>query len=166
MSESNPFTIAQGQLDDAAVRLGLDPVDSRVAQVASETMAGEHHPGVITGKPIPLGGSEGRGDATARGGVYIVRETAKVIGINLNGKTMAIQGLGNAGQYAALLGSEKLGLKLVGVSDSKGGIYNQKGLDPKKVVDYKLRTGSLNGFPEAAFYLVGPIEEAVGRPRR
>lgn len=99
-------------------------------------------------------------------GVYIVRETAKVLGINLNGKTMAIQGLGNAGQYTALLGSEKLGLKLVGASDSKGGIYNQKGLDPKKVVDYKLRTESLKGFPEAAFYLVGPIEEAVGRPGR
>ena len=71
------------------------------------------------------------------------------MGINLNGKTMAIQGFGNAGQYAALLGSEKLGLELVAASDSKGGIYNEKGLDPKKVVDYKLRTGSLQGFPGA-----------------
>ena len=114
-----------------------------------ETMIGEHHPGVITGKPIPLGGSEGRGDATARGGIYIVREAANALGVNLNGKTMAIQGFGNAGQYAALLGSEKLGLKLVAASDSKGGIYNEKGLDPKKVVDYKLRTGSLQGFPGA-----------------
>jgi glutamate dehydrogenase (NAD(P)+) len=114
-----------------------------------ETMTGEHHPGVITGKPIPLGGSEGRGDATARGGIYIVREAAGALGINLNGKTMAVQGFGNAGQYAALLGSEKLGLELVAASDSKGGIYREKGLDPKKVVDYKLRTGSLQGFPEA-----------------
>jgi glutamate dehydrogenase (NAD(P)+) len=114
-----------------------------------ETMVGEHHPGVITGKPIPLGGSEGRGDATARGGIYIVREAANELGISLNGKTMAIQGFGNAGQYAALLGSEKLGLKLVAASDSKGGIYSEKGLDPKKVVDYKLRTGSLQGFPGA-----------------
>jgi len=114
-----------------------------------ETMTGEHHPAVITGKPIPLGGSEGRGDATARGGIYIVREAANVLGINLNGKTMAVQGFGNAGQYAALLGSEKLGLELVAASDSKGGIYNDKGLDPKKVVDYKLRTGGLQGFPEA-----------------
>jgi len=62
---------------------------------------------------------------------------------------MAIQGFGNAGQYAALLGSEKLGLRLVAASDSKGGIYSEKGLDPKKVVDYKLRTGSLQGFPGA-----------------
>src|SRR5512135_2850955 len=102
-----------------------------------ETIIGQHHPGVITGKPLPLGGSEGRGDATARGG------------IDLKNKTMAIQGFGNAGQYAALLGSEMLGLKLVAASDSKGGIYNAKGLDPRKVVDYKLKTGSLQGFPGA-----------------
>jgi glutamate dehydrogenase (NAD(P)+) len=114
-----------------------------------ETMIGEHHPGVITGKPIPLGGSEGRGDATARGGVYAIREAAKVLGIDLQGKTMAIQGFGNAGQFAALLADEILGLKLVAASDSKGGIYNAKGLDAKKVVDYKLRTGSLQGYPGA-----------------
>jgi glutamate dehydrogenase (NAD(P)+) len=111
-----------------------------------ETMVGEHHPGVITGKPIPLGGSEGRGDATARGGIYVAREAAKVLELDLKDKTMAIQGFGNAGQYAALLGHEMLGLKLVAASDSKGGIYNEKGLDPKKVVDHKLRTGSLQGF--------------------
>jgi glutamate dehydrogenase (NAD(P)+) len=114
-----------------------------------ETMIGERHPGVITGKPIPLGGSEGRGDATARGGVCVVREAARARGIELAGKTMAIQGFGNAGQYAALLASEILGLKLVAASDSKSGIYNKNGLDPKKVVDYKLRTGSLQGYSEA-----------------
>jgi len=112
-----------------------------------ETMIGEHHPGVITGKPLPLGGSEGRGDATARGGIYVTREAAKELNVDLQGKTMAIQGFGNAGQYAALLGHEILGLKLVAASDSKGGIYNPKGLDPKQVVDYKLKTGSLQGFP-------------------
>ena len=114
-----------------------------------EVIMGEHHPGVITGKPLSLGGSEGRGDATARGGVYVVREAGKALGIELKGKTMAIQGFGNAGQFAALLGEEVLGLKLVAASDSKGGIYNPKGLDPKKVVDYKLRIGSLQGFPGA-----------------
>ena len=114
-----------------------------------ETIVGHHHPGVITGKPIPIGGSEGRGDATARGGVYVTREAAKVLNIDLQGKTMAIQGFGNAGQYAALLGSEILGLKLVAASDSKGGIYNAKGLDVKKVVDYKLRNGTLERFPDA-----------------
>ena len=114
-----------------------------------ETIMGQHHPGVITGKPIPLGGSQGRGDATARGGVYVTREAAKALGLSLQGKPMAIQGFGNAGQYAALLGAEILGLKLVAASDSRGGIYNPKGLDPKKVVDYKLATGSLQGFPGA-----------------
>jgi glutamate dehydrogenase (NAD(P)+) len=114
-----------------------------------EVIMGEHHPGVITGKPLPLGGSEGRGDATARGGVVVLREAGKALGIDLNGKTMAIQGFGNAGQFAALLGHELLGLKLVAASDSKGGIYNAKGLDPKKVVDYKLRNDRLQGFPGA-----------------
>jgi glutamate dehydrogenase (NAD(P)+) len=114
-----------------------------------ETIVGQHHPGVITGKPIPLGGSQGRGDATARGGIYATREAAKALGLDLRGKTMAIQGFGNAGQYAALLGRELLGLTLVAASDSKGGIYNPKGLDTRKVVDYKLKTGSLQGFPGA-----------------
>ncbi len=114
-----------------------------------EVITGEHHPGVITGKPIPLGGSEGRGDATARGGVYVLREAANVLGIDLQGKSMAIQGFGNAGQFAALLGEEILGLRVVAVSDSKGGIFNPKGLDARKAVDYKLKTGSLQSFPEA-----------------
>jgi glutamate dehydrogenase (NAD(P)+) len=114
-----------------------------------EIITGHRHPGVITGKPIPLGGSEGRGDATARGGVYVVREAAKVLGIDLKNKTMAIQGFGNAGQFAALLGHDILGLNLVAASDSSGGIYNWKGLDPKQVVEYKLRTASLQGFPGA-----------------
>jgi glutamate dehydrogenase (NAD(P)+) len=114
-----------------------------------ETLVGQHHPGVITGKPISLGGSEGRGDAAARGGIYVTREAAKELGIDLAGKTMAIQGFGNVGQNVALLGHEILGLKFVAASDSKGGIHNPKGLDPRKVVDYKLRTWSLQGFPGA-----------------
>jgi glutamate dehydrogenase (NAD(P)+) len=114
-----------------------------------EVLVGEHHPGVITGKPIPLGGSEGRGDATARGGVYALREAGRVLGVDLKGKTMAIQGFGNAGQFAALLAHEILGLKLVAASDSKGGICNPRGLDPGRVVEYKLKKGSLQGFPGA-----------------
>jgi glutamate dehydrogenase (NAD(P)+) len=114
-----------------------------------ETIVGEAHPGVITGKPIPLGGSQGRGDATARGGIYVTREAAKLVGIDLKGKTMAIQGFGNAGQFAALLGEEVLGLKLVAASDSRGGVYNAKGIDAKALVDYKLRSGILQGFPGA-----------------
>ena len=75
-----------------------------------ETIVGEHHPCVITGKPLPIGGSAGRGDATSRGGLYVTREVAMRLNIDLSGQTMAIQGFGNAGQYAALLGQEILGL--------------------------------------------------------
>ncbi len=114
-----------------------------------EVIMGEKHPGVITGKPLQLGGSPGRGDATARGGIYVTREAAMVHDINLGGKTMAVQGFGNAGQFGALLGEENLGLKLVAASDSKGGVYNPNGMDAKTVVDYKIKKGTLKGFPEA-----------------
>lgn len=112
-------------------------------------MRGHNVPGVITGKPIPLGGSQGRGDATARGGMYCIREAAKVLGIDLKGATAAIQGYGNAGQYAHILGQELLGLKVVAVSDSKGGIYNPDGLDPQAVIAHKEKTGSVVNFPGA-----------------
>jgi glutamate dehydrogenase (NAD(P)+) len=105
--------------------------------------------GVITGKPLELGGSKGRGDATARGGVYVVREAAKVLGINLKGATAAIQGYGNAGSFAHRLGQDILGLKVVAVSDSKGGILNWDGLDPDAVLAHKRKTGSVINFPGA-----------------
>jgi len=114
-----------------------------------ETIMGEKQPGVITGKPIPLGGSQGRGDATARGGIYVTQEAATAYNIDLKGQTMAIQGFGNAGQYAAQLGEHILGLKLIAASDSKGGIYNAKGIDVKSLIEYKLKNGKVNGFPEA-----------------
>jgi glutamate dehydrogenase (NAD(P)+) len=103
--------------------------------------------GVITGKPIPLGGSAGRGDATARGGMFCTREAGKVLGIELKGATTAIQGYGNAGQFAHLLGEELLGLKVVAVSDSRGGILNPDGLEAKAVMEHKNSTGAVKGFP-------------------
>lgn len=112
-----------------------------------ETLAGEHHPGVITGKPLAIGGSAGRTDATSRGGLFVAREAAMRLNLDLRGETMAIQGFGNAGQYAALLGSEMLGLKLIAASDSKGGVYSEKGIDPEALVKYKLQTDTLQGFP-------------------
>ncbi len=110
---------------------------------------GYNVPGVITGKPIPLGGSAGRGDATARGGMICVREASKVLGIELKGATTAIQGYGNAGQFAHLLGEELLGLKVVAVSDSRGGILNPDGLEAKAVMEHKNNTGAVKGFPGA-----------------
>ena len=110
---------------------------------------GYNVPGVITGKPIPLGGSQGRGDATARGGMFCVREAGKVLEVELQGATAAIQGYGNAGQFAHSLGQELLGLKIVAVSDSRGGIYNPDGLDAQAVIAHKQETGSVINFPGA-----------------
>ena len=93
-----------------------------------EKIQQECHPGVITGKPLCIGGSQGRGDATARGGVYTTRECAKAYGIDLKGKTCAIQGFGNAGQFAATLSEELLGMKVVAATDSKSGAYNPNGM--------------------------------------
>jgi glutamate dehydrogenase (NAD(P)+) len=106
-------------------------------------------PGVITGKPIPIGGSKGRGDATARGGIYCIREAAKVLGINLKGATAAIQGYGNAGEFAHVLGESILGLKVVAVSDSKGAVYNPAGIDQKAVDAHKKATKSVVGLAGA-----------------
>jgi glutamate dehydrogenase (NAD(P)+) len=113
------------------------------------TLQGRQQFGLITGKPLGLGGSEGRGDATARGGMYTVREAAKMLGINLRGARMAVQGFGNAGYYASVLGPALLGLKVVAITDSRGGIYNENGLDAGAVQDHKARTGSVVGFPGA-----------------
>ena len=113
-----------------------------------ETLVGHSHPGMITGKPIVVGGSEGRADATARGGVYCVRETGKMLNVDLSKSTYAIQGFGNAGQFAATLHTEILGGgTLIAVSDSRGGVTNSDGLDPKALVRHKLESGSVAGFP-------------------
>ncbi|MBN1478865.1 Glu/Leu/Phe/Val dehydrogenase [candidate division KSB1 bacterium] len=114
-----------------------------------ETIIQRHHPGVLTDKPMQIGGTEGRRDATARGGVITVREACKTLKLDPTG-TFAIQGFGNAGQRAALLHQEMLGGgKLVGVCDSKGGLYNPRGIDVKELVTYKLKTGSVLNFPGA-----------------
>ncbi len=114
-----------------------------------EVITGRHLPGVITGKPVSLFGSQGRGDATARGGVITVRETARVLDLNLAGAPAAIQGYGNAGQYAHQLGGELLGLKTVAISDSRGAIYNPNGIDYEAAVAWKRTKGTVVGYPEA-----------------
>ncbi len=112
-----------------------------------ETLVQRHQPGVFTDKPLQIGGTEGRRDATARGGVITVREACRALGIDPTG-AYAIQGFGNAGQRAALLHNEMLGGgKLIAVCDSRGGIYNSRGFNAKELVTYKLKTGSVVGFP-------------------
>lgn len=110
-------------------------------------LQGYNEYGMITGKPLALGGSAGRGDATARGGMYCLREASKALGIDLEGATAAIQGYGNAGSFAHKLGVELFGLKVVAVTDSQGGIYNPNGLDFAQVSAHKARTGSVINFP-------------------
>jgi glutamate dehydrogenase/leucine dehydrogenase len=103
-------------------------------------------PEVVTGKPIAVGGSLGRREATSRGTVITVREAAKKLNLDLNGATVAIQGYGNVGYHAATIIAE-YGSKIVAVSDSRGGIYNPKGIDPKAVMKHKEKTGSVVDFP-------------------
>jgi glutamate dehydrogenase (NAD(P)+) len=112
-------------------------------------LQGCYSPGVITGKPVEIGGSLGRGDATAIGGLYTVREAAKHLKIDLSKARVAIQGYGNAGSFAAIKSKEMFGSKIVAVTDSRGGIFNKNGLDPEKVLGYKKKTGSVVNFPGA-----------------
>jgi glutamate dehydrogenase/leucine dehydrogenase len=103
--------------------------------------------GVVTGKPVELGGSEGRKEATGYGVAACVKEATKQLGLDINSATVAIQGFGNVGYYAA----EKLyeyGFKIIAVSDSQGGVYIKEGINPKELLEYKNKTGSVIGFKD------------------
>ncbi|HKV27941.1 MAG TPA: Glu/Leu/Phe/Val dehydrogenase [Candidatus Acidoferrales bacterium] len=102
--------------------------------------------GAVTGKPVSLGGSEGRNEATARGCLFVTEEACKAKKINLRGATVAIQGFGNAGSIAARLFTEKKA-KVIAISDSRGGVYNTRGIDPFKAARYKERSGTVVGMP-------------------
>lgn len=103
-----------------------------------EHIAGEKTPGIITGKPIELGGSKARGYSTAQGGVYVLQELISKLGKKPENTTVAIQGYGNAGSFVASILHE-LGYKIVAASDSKGGVYNPDGIHPSSVTDVKKR---------------------------
>ena len=105
-------------------------------------------PAVVTGKPLSIGGSEGRNDATATGVLFVTRQAAKRLGMPLRGARISIQGYGNAGAIAARLFHNE-GCKIVAVSDTRGGIYNEAGLDPSAVLRYKQERGSVIDFPQA-----------------
>ena len=105
-------------------------------------------PGVVTGKPISLGGSEGRNEATARGTVFCIVEAARHMKLNLKRARVSIQGFGNAGSIAARLIAEE-GATVVAVSDSTGGIHKPEGLDVGRVVQWKKEHGTVQGFPAA-----------------
>jgi glutamate dehydrogenase/leucine dehydrogenase len=105
-------------------------------------LTGVNCPGVITGKPLEIGGSEGRGAATAQGGVYVLLKYLENNNESPQGKRVAIQGFGNAGQHMARL-LEEQGLRIIAVSDSKGGIFNEKGLNAAEVIKIKEEKGAV-----------------------
>ncbi len=105
-------------------------------------------PAVVTGKPLSIGGSEGRNDATATGVLFVTRRAAQRIGMSLKGARVSVQGYGNAGAIAARLFHNE-GCKIVAVSDTHGGIYNSSGLDPALVLRHKQERGSVMEFPQA-----------------
>jgi glutamate dehydrogenase/leucine dehydrogenase len=161
----NPKKMSQGELERMTRRFAheisliMDPkgdIPAPDVYTNAQTMAwimdtysmekGYPAPSVITGKPIAIGGSKGRNEATARGCVFVIREACKKVGLNIKKATVAIQGYGNAGSIAGYL-LHDMGAKIVAASDSKGGIVNLKGIDPRKLIEYKEKTGSVVGFP-------------------
>jgi len=112
------------------------------------TNVGYSVPSVVTGKPLSVGGSEGRDEATGRGSALVIREAMKYLKMDVSGATVAVQGFGNAGTVTALLLARK-GLKIIAVSDSKEGIYRSKGLNIEAVMKHKRDTGSVVDFPDS-----------------
>ncbi len=100
---------------------------------------------VVTGKPLEIGGSLGRREATGRGVMIATRESCRHIGIDLKGATVAVQGFGNVGSISAQLLAEN-GARVVGVTDWKGGVYNAKGLDIPKLLEFAAKNRSIDGF--------------------
>ena len=119
---------------------------------------GHSVPGVVTGKPLVLGGSQGRSEATGRGCVFAIQEAAPTVGLDLAKSRTVVQGFGNAGEVAARLMAES-GSTVVGVSDSQGAIYAPSGLDLAAVRLHKQRTGSVVGFAEADTITNGELLE-------
>jgi len=109
-------------------------------------MTGHNTPALMTGKPIILGGSLGRTAATGLGGVYCLRIAAKKLGINLKGATVAIEGFGNLGFYAAKILHDEDGAKVVGITMVNGGVYDPDGIDPDDLKAYENKNGTVKGY--------------------
>ncbi len=109
-----------------------------------EKVQGRSEPSVFTGKPVAVGGSLGRGDATSRGGMYVLRETLREMGLLGKTLTAAVQGYGNVGGYAHKL-ADLVGLNVLAVTDSRGGAFNSKGLAYEEVSRFKRETGAIKG---------------------
>ncbi len=118
-----------------------------------EKIVGHEEFGVITGKPLALGGSLGRNTATAQGGVYVLENLLVDLGLNVKGLKISVQGFGNAGYTAASI-LNKMGAKIVAVSDSSGGVYFADGLDPEELNNFKENGGSLKDFNKDGYKII------------
>jgi glutamate dehydrogenase (NAD(P)+) len=112
-------------------------------------LAHRHQFGAMTGKPLNLGGSKGRNDATARGGAFTLGAAAKRLNFDLNGARVAIHGFGNAGSYMMRILSREYNCKVVGVSDTRGGIFRASGLDADGVIQTKKDAGTVIEYRDA-----------------
>jgi len=119
---------------------------TQIMDTFSKLNGNENTPGVITGKPISMGGSLARDVATGLGAAYTVREAAKTLKLKLKGSTVVLQGFGNASTFSGEY-LEKMGAKVIAVSDSKGSISIPKGAKVSKILEHKKKTGSVVGFP-------------------
>jgi glutamate dehydrogenase (NAD(P)+) len=108
---------------------------------------GHSVPGIVTGKPIQIGGSQGREEASSRSVMYVIQEACKILKMDIHDATVAVQGFGNVGWHVARLLQQEAGCKVVAVSDSSGGIYDAKGLLPVRISEYKKNGGSVVGYP-------------------
>lgn len=163
----NPLELSTGELERITRRYAAEiaPIIGPDVDIpAPDVFTGEremawlvdtismHHnsmfmPGLVTGKPKVLGGSEGRDTATGRGGYFVLHETLKHLNMKLEGARVAIQGFGNVGSSMARFCAEG-GAKIIAVSDAKGGVYNPHGIDPIALKDYERKTGSVVRFKE------------------
>jgi len=141
-----PILIGPGS-DIPAPDVGTNPQIMAWIMDTYSMSKGYSVPAVVTGKPIEIGGSKGRLEATGRGCMLSARLAAKQLGMSVKEATAAVQGCGNVGSATAKL-LAKEGCRIIAISDSKGGIYNPKGLDPESVLLYKRETGSVVGFKD------------------
>lgn len=147
------FTSELGQsigpsVDIPAPDMGTDAQTMAWVMDTYSQEVGYSQPGVVTGKPIEIGGSLGRSGATGLGVIFSTEKILATRGMTINGTTMVIQGFGNVGQHAALFGHQR-GAKILAVSDVSGGIYDAKGLDIPDVIRYVSEHKVLKGYPKA-----------------
>ncbi len=157
LSKSELERLSRGYVSKIAKLIGLDvdipaPDVNTNGQIMAwmldeyKKITGEKNNGVFTGKPLELGGSEGRDQATGQGGAYILEALVEHEGYKKDDVTIAVQGMGNVGHWFAKLAYD-LGFRVVAVSDSKGAIYNSDGLDINEAIAYKAQNSNFTGLP-------------------